>query len=459
TWNNIPLRVGEPTLGDHLRPLGLRVALVGKTHMVADLDGMRRLGLDPSSATARLAAECGFEPYARDDGLHPRLSSSGRSPYNEYLRAQGYDSANPWEDFANSAEGPDGEILSGWQMRHARLPARVKAEHSETAWTTDQALAFLAEAGERPFCLHVSYIKPHWPYVAPAPYHALYGPNQVLAQLASEAERGEPHPVYAAFMAHEECQNWSRAEVRQTVIPAYMGLIAEIDHHVGRLVAALRAAGRERDTLIVFTSDHGDYLGDHWMGEKELFHEPSIRVPLIIVDPRAEADATRGTRCAALAEMIDLAPTFVAAAGGAAGAAALAHVLEGRSLQPWLHGQAQAADPWREAVVSELDYTLRHARRNLGLGPFEGRAWMLRTARWKLVFHERFRPQLYDLAADPQEFADLGADPAHGGILAEMSERLFAWFRARRHRITVPDAVLDARTGTGKQRGYFIGVW
>ena len=67
----------------------------------------------------------------------------------------------------------------------------------------------------------------------------------------------------------------------------------------------------------MLTSDHGDYLGDHWLGEKDLFHAPSVKVPLIVVDPRPEADATRGAACDALVEAIDLAPTFVEAAGGA----------------------------------------------------------------------------------------------------------------------------------------------
>jgi arylsulfatase A-like enzyme len=70
-WNRFPLRVGEPTLGDHLRELGVRCALVGKTHMAADAEGMARLGIDPASSVGVLASQCGFEPYDRDDGLHP----------------------------------------------------------------------------------------------------------------------------------------------------------------------------------------------------------------------------------------------------------------------------------------------------------------------------------------------------------------------------------------------------
>ena len=89
--------------------------------------------------------------------------------------------------------------------------------------------------------------------------------------------------------------------------------------------------------MIVFTSDHGDYLGDHWLGEKELFHEPSVKIPLIIYDPSNEADVTRGTTCDELVEAIDLAPTFLEAFGG--DPADQSHRLEGRSLIPMLSGQ------------------------------------------------------------------------------------------------------------------------
>src|SRR5690606_41540077 len=83
------------------------------------------------------------------------------------------DSMNRWHDYANSAEGPNGEVLSGWYMRNAHLPTRVKEEHSETAYFTNLAMEFITDAGDQPWCLHLSYMKPHWPYIAPAPYHLL----------------------------------------------------------------------------------------------------------------------------------------------------------------------------------------------------------------------------------------------------------------------------------------------
>ena len=89
-WNNYPLRVDEWTLGDYLRPLGLRVALAGKTHMKEDAAGMARLGIDPISEQGVLASECGFEPFERDDGLHPDREVDPHLPYNHYLRQKGY---------------------------------------------------------------------------------------------------------------------------------------------------------------------------------------------------------------------------------------------------------------------------------------------------------------------------------------------------------------------------------
>lgn len=191
-WNGFPLRAGEPTLGDHLAELGVRSVLVGKTHMAADSDGLGRLGIDPASVKGVHLAECGFEPYERDDGLHP--ISRSRPRYDAYLRAQGFFCANPWEEWSNSAQGEAGEVLNGWLLTHADKPARVPAEHSETAYMTSRATEFIDEAERdgRPWCLHLSYIKPHWPYIAPAPYHALYNATDVLPVRRRESERADP---------------------------------------------------------------------------------------------------------------------------------------------------------------------------------------------------------------------------------------------------------------------------
>ena len=146
TLNGVPLKVGEMTMGDYLRPLGLRTALVGKTHMRADTEGMQRLGIDPGSIIGVRVAECGFDPYERDDGLHG-VGPDGRydpqlPAYNRYLNDQGYAGDNPWHDWANAAAGEGNRLASGWAMRNAAKPARVAEQDAETPYTTRRAIDF-----------------------------------------------------------------------------------------------------------------------------------------------------------------------------------------------------------------------------------------------------------------------------------------------------------------------------
>jgi arylsulfatase A-like enzyme len=459
SWNGFPLKVGEMTLGDYLRPLGVETVLVGKTHMEPDSEGMRRLGIDPQSIIGVHVSECGFDPYERDDGLHaigPDGRYDPRQPrYNAYLVGQGYSGANPWHDWANAAAGEGNRLASGWAMRNARKPARVKEEDSETPYMTRRAMQFITEAGERPWCLHLSFIKPHWPYIAPAPYNDLYGPDDVLPAVRAEVERAEPHPVYGAFMQHQVSRNFAREQVRREVIPVYMGLIKQIDDQMGHLLRFLQERGSFDNTLIVFTSDHGDYLGDHWMGEKDLFHEPSVKIPLIVYDPAPEADATRGCVCDELVEAIDLAPTFLDALGADVGEQS--HRLEGRSLLPLLRGNRSAA--WREFAVSEYDYSLSDAAGLLGVAPRDARLFMIADKRWKYVHAVGFRPMLFDLETDPQEFHDRGADPACAGERARLAAALAQWGLRMSQRTTLSERQILARRGKAPRRGILIGVW
>lgn len=453
-YNNIPFSVDEHTFGDYLNPLGVRTVLVGKTHMAVDAEGLARLGIDRFSELGVFLAECGFEPFERDDGLHPHEIADPNLAYNVWLREKGYDGDNPWHDWANSAAGPNGEILSGWQMRHAPLPARVAAEHSETAYMTGRAMEFMDEAGDGPWCLHLSYIKPHWPYIAPAPYHDMYSANQVPAANRTAAERDNPHPVHRAFMDHADSITFAEDETRRAVIPAYMGLIREIDDQLGRLFAFMETRGRMDDTMIVFTSDHGDYLGDHWLGEKEYLHDESVRVPLILYDPDPRADATRGRIDERLTQSIDLLPTFLEALGGVDDG----QRLEGQSLLPLVRDGGSAPD-WRQYAVSETDYAMRDAAKRLGVPPAEARGYMITDGAWKYMLWEHFPAQLFHLEADPGEQIDLGGK----GLAAErdLHEQLFIHFRRRRTRTVMSDKDITRKAGKANQlkRGYRIGEW
>ncbi len=458
SWNGVPLKVGELTLGDYLRPLGLEAVLVGKTHMRADREGMERLGIDPSSIIGVRVAECGFDPYERDDGLHAVGPDGRYDPqlprYNRYLNDKGYAGDNPWHDWANAAQGEGNRLASGWAMRHARKPARVREEDSETPYMTERAMAFMHEAGDRPWCLHLSYIKPHWPYIAPAPYNAMFGPDDVQPAVRSEEEHRDAHPVFAEFMDLRVSRSFAREEVRREVIPVYMGLIKQIDDQLGRLFAFMGERGLLDTTMVVFTSDHGDYLGDHWMGEKDLFHEPSVKVPLIVFDPSPAADTGRGTVCDELVEAIDLAPTFLEAVGG--DPAAQSHRLEGRSLLPLLRGERPT---WRRFAVSEYDYAMLPVAAKLGRDPRDARLFMIADRRWKLVHALGFRPMLYDLETDPDELRDLGADPAFEGERRRLMAALEAWGLRMSQRTTLSEQQVRERRGKSQRRGILIGVW
>lgn len=462
-WNAVPLPLEELTIGDYLRPHGIRTALVGKTHATANVDALQRLAINPESEQAEILNEVGFEPYMRHDGIYPDdpMFDDKResAPYTHYLREHGFDGKNPWHDWANAAEGENGEILSGWKMRHANLPARIPEQHSETVYTTNRAIDFIAEQGEKSWCLHLSYIKPHWPYIVPAPYHALYSTKSILEAVRATPSEASKHPVYTAFRQHEESLNFSRDSVRLTVIPTYMGLIKQVDDQLGRLFDFLQSSGRWEDTLIVFTSDHGDFLGDHWLGEKEFLLEQAVGVPLIVRDPRAAADITRGTVDDRLAETIDALPTFLQALGlpGAE------HRLEGRSLIPLLHGENP---DWRRYAISEYDYAFQApARERLGQPIDRCRMTMVRSERWKYLAYDGFRPQLFDLLNDPQELHDLGDDSAYAAVREEHAGYLFEWVRGLKRRTTISHQEIDLRGQRFRygepeaEKVVQIGVW
>jgi len=456
TWNNFPLKVGEQTLGDHLRKLGVDSWLIGKTHMKVDAEGMNRLGISRDSVIGARVSECGFDIFERDDGLWSDgpagFYDAKRSPYNEYLKSKGYEGDNPWRDYANAADD-DGQMASGWFMRHASKPANIAEEDSETPYLTSRIIDFLEEHKDGPpWLCHASFIKPHWPYIVPAPYHNMYGHNHIQPVNRDTREREAPHPVYAQFQNNAIGQAFSRDEVRETVIPAYMGLIKQCDDQLGVLLDYLETSGRMEDTMIILTSDHGDYMGDHWLGEKDLFHEPSVKVPLIIYDP--DATDTRGTTVDALIEAIDLAPTFVEAMGGAVPE----NILEGRSLLPFLRGETPT--DWRKFAISEYDYSATPMCANLGLKPKDARLFMVATDRYTFMHAEGgFRPMLFDRHVDPNELNDLGQSEAHTEVIAEMYDHLAAWGRRMSQRTKISDAQILDRRGGAENVGIFIGAF
>jgi len=467
TWNRVPLPVGEVTLGEYLRGGGRRLVLAGKTHVMVDEGGLERLQIEGDSELGTLLSRGGFEEIDRYDGHHPPGDESG---YPAFLRRHGYDSADPWSDFVISGVDSEGKVASGWQMRNVHLPARVKAEHSETAFMTDQALGFMQRMGDEPWVLHLSYVKPHWPYMAPAPYHALYTPDRCLPVVRSDRELVDQHPVVAAYRQSEESRSFQMDECIRTVRPAYQGLIHQLDDELGRLFDYMDKRGLFGNTLVVFTSDHGDFLGDHWLGEKELFHDTVQRVPFIVVDPAAAADATRGSVEQGFVEGVDVVPTIL----DALGLEIPSHRVEGTSVLPLLRGAgaagaqgdaalaggASGSPPARKvAVFSELDYSFKEARLRLGRSVDQCHAWSVRTDRWRYVYWLDAPEQLFDLQSDPDELQDLGRDDGSAGVRRGLRDQLLDWLARRKRRTSVSHAFVESRTNRHKQAGVFFGQW
>lgn len=156
----------------------------------------------------------------------------------------------------------------------------------------------------------------------------------------------------------------------ERIVTAYMGLVKQVDDHFGRLLTYMRQSSLLDNTMIVFTSDHGDNLGDHWCGEKDIPHDCPSRVPLLIYDPSAEADATRGT--------VEMLPRFIETAGG--NLAEHTHLLEGRSLRPIIRGEQEIA--WRDHVISKMDYSLRDFGKLLNMPLHKPRGFMICNDRY-----------------------------------------------------------------------------
>lgn len=462
TWNDVPFEMSHHTLADYMKDANIaNTVLIGKTHMAPDLNALARLGIDPETELGRYLANTGFDRGERDDGLHgegPDGNYSKQSPrYNSYLREHGFGGSNPWLDWANSAAGPNGELQSGFYWEHADKAARIPKEFSESAYMTDRAIEAIEQAGDQSWCVHLSYIKPHWPYIAPAPYHQLYGAEDIQAVQRHDVEAASSHPVYRAFAQSRWSQAWSHASARETVIPAYMGLVKQLDDEIGRLLAYLDQRGLLESTMIALTADHGDYLGDHWLGEKDLFHDTVAKVPMIVVDPRPAADSTRGSSSEQLVEAIDLVPTFISAAGGEVPG----HRLEGRSLLPLLHAlpEQPPAQGWRDSVYSECDYGRLPVRTVLKRGVNDARLTMSFDGRYKFIHCMGFKPMLFDLQEDPQEFHDRGTDPSLAGVRETIKDQMLDWSAGLRNRTAMTDAVYTNMIGGSARRGILIGFW
>jgi len=401
--NGTPLARHHATLGTELRRLGREPLLFGYGDIAADPTG--RDPSDPDLATYELPAP-GFREIAELRFEAPRA-------WIGHLKRRGDRLPEPLPDRLLDLFRPEGDTpaIDG--------PARYRAEDSDTAWLTDRLLEALeARVGEG-WTAHLTYIRPHPPLVAPAPYNRLVDP----AALPRPAAAGFDHPFRDAWFSGPSQKGlfWGfdgdcagiTAGAAGKLRAVYLGLVAEVDHHLGRILAWLDATGERERTLIVVMADHGEMLGDQGFWGKDNVLAPAHRVPLVIAGP----GVAEKRRVEALTSTVDIAPTLIAWCGGTPPPA-----MDGASLLPFLEGAAPPA--WRGAVLTEIDLAQPHRptrfQTALGLDAHRANAAILRDARWTYVhFNGGLPPLLFDRQDDPDERRDLASDPAMAGVLSD----------------------------------------
>lgn len=301
------------------------------------------------------------------------------------------------------------------QVWHSELPV---AYHTST-WCADRTIEYLGKARNRdqPFLLWTSFPDPHAPFDAPEPWSRMYDPAEVdlprhraedferrpfWHRLSREAEPTETDPVM-----HNLRANWSRVrnipdDILAAVIANYYGMISLIDHNVGRMLAYLDETGLADNTIVVFTSDHGDWLGDHGLLLKgPMLYDGLVRVGLIARGPGVKA----GQVVNEPVSTIDLGSTFDDWAG--VPHAAVAH---GRSLATLMEG---GSDP-REGSYSEWDLGTDRCGVALNLSS-------IRTAAHKLTVDDISGVgEMYDLVADPDEMNNCFDDPAYHAVRRDL---------------------------------------
>ena len=339
-------------------------------------------------------------------------------------------------------------------------PPRYSQDETETAFLTGAFLDWLPEQPkDAPWCAHLSFLRPHPPFLVPAPFNDLYDPaaGPAFRRAESAAAEAAQHPYLRYWLdttlagsfclveaADRRVADWPDAAFRN-VRATYWGMISEVDRQIGRLVEGLKAAGAWDNTVIVLTSDHGEMMGDHWTLGKFGYFDQAYHVPLIVRDPRHPEGF--GGRVAAFTEAVDVVPTLIEAAS-----ADLEGPADGRALTPFLRGEAPA--DWRREAHWEFDFrevASGSAQAALGLGLDDCSLAVIRGERYKYVHFAGLPPLLFDLAEDPAELHNLADDPGHLVVRLNMAEKLLAW---RSHhldrRLTglslTPGGPFDART-------------
>lgn len=388
--NYTPCDTREVIIARLLQQAGYHTASVGKLHFYPP--------------TAEHARRTGFDEVLLDDGVR------ATDPFSDYVK---------WR----SQHDPKANIHYHTTVRKPApgtnpFRAEIDYEFTPTAWTGAQACEMLRRlaTGAKPFFLFVSFFKPHSPHTVPAPFDSMYSEVEIPLppQLTLDDIRRLPLPVQKQILRGKPEFDMDRRRL-QWIYRSYYGGISMVDREVGRVLDELDRSGRADETIVVFTSDHGDQLLEHGLHGKNVFFEASVHVPLLMRFPQRFAPGRRDE----LIESVDLLPSLLSLCD-----IPIPESCQGRGF------------PQREAVFAEniIPEVITNGALDLPFVPGQGvggirhpDAKMVRTRRWKLNYYPGHGGELYDLANDPGETRNLYADPERQSTVRELKDRILEW--------------------------------
>lgn len=376
------------------------------SHRLGTIDN-NGVSLESQSTLPRLLREQGRATMAIGK-MHffPRRNHLG---FDRMLLSEGI-VAHPWDDdyalfmqrqgypVLREMHGPghpnvDGSSIYSTYYKPGTLP--YPEEVSATAWVADRTTEFIEANRDRPFFCFSSFIKPHPPLLPPEPYDQMY--DSAAVDLPPGWDTPDPFdPLLTAQSRFKGVINPIEAEVRR-MRGHYYGLVSQIDHHVGRILDTLDRTGLRERTVVVFSADHGELLGDHGQWGKRSFYEGAAKVPFLVSCP---GRFPTGRTVDKLIGLTDVLPTFVELAGGTTPPA-----VSGRSLVRLLEdGDA----PWRGTLFGEYG----GFKGIVQMGDLRASArFMVRWGQWKYVYYVNGgREQLFYLREDPQELHNMAEE-------------------------------------------------
>src|SRR5579883_599882 len=332
------------------RQNGWRTGIFGKTHFCplrrdynADFVFHDWRGGEDYYGFEERAITHDLKDFVSELPTHYRREGMGRDPNRAFIRDDYLDwikQTDPSLYPLAVREGlPEGQTALAPEIWTSELPV----ERHQSTWIANQTLEFIERHRDEPFFAWCSFVDPHHPFNAPRPYRELYDPANLARPVWIEGELAARRSRYHRERSAQQIDVWR--QFGQEYRAQYYGMLSLIDAQVGRIVRHLEQLGLAERTLIVFTSDHGEMLGDHGISRKGLFHyEPLIRVPLAFYWPGQVAG---GLRQRGLVQNVDLPATFLDAAG-----IAIPHQYQGRSLLPWCRGERDDSPRTRALITN-----------------------------------------------------------------------------------------------------------